>query len=319
MSDPDQKSQQTTDTVVMVRPARFQRNPQTLSSNAFQALPLELTPAQEQAAALAEFNDLVTALTAAGVTVIDFDDSPEPHTPDAIFPNNWVSFHDDGTVVLYPMEAENRRRERRTDIVETLSNERGFRVNDIVDLTYHEREGRFLEGTGSMVLDRVSRIAYACLSSRTHLDVLAEFGQRLDFDIVAFDAAGRSGRAIYHTNVMMCIGTSFAVVCADAIADAQQREAVLARLGSSGREIVAIRRDQVARFAGNMLELRGADGQALLVMSAQAHRSLETEQLRRLESFARIVTAPIEHIELSAGGGVRCMIAEVFLPTAVSR
>jgi hypothetical protein len=316
MSATDENSRQTTDTVVMVRPARFQRNPQTLASNAFQAAPLDLNPEQEQEAALAEFDGLVSALTAAGVHVIVYDDTPQPHTPDAIFPNNWVSFHDDGTVVLYPMEAENRRRERRTDIVESLSNERGYRISDIVDLAYHERDGRYLEGTGSMVFDRVNRIAYACLSSRTHLDVLAEFGQRMNFDVVAFDAAGRSGRAIYHSNVMMCIGTAFAVICADAIADAQQRDAVLARLGRSGREIVTISRAQVAHFAGNMLELAAADGSSLLLMSDQARRSLQAEQLRRLESHARIVAVPVEHIERSAGGGVRCMIAEMFLPTA---
>ncbi len=316
MSATDEKSRQTTDTAVMVRPARYQRNPQTLASNTFQASPLDLNPEQEQEAALAEFDGLVSALTALGVHVIVYDDTPKPHTPDAIFPNNWVSFHEDGTVVLYPMEAENRRRERRMDIVESLSNERGYRISDIVDLAYHERDGRYLEGTGSMVLDRVNRIAYACLSSRTHLDVLADFGQRMNFDVVAFAAVGRSGRAIYHTNVMMCIGTAFAVICADAIADAQQRDAVLARLGSSGREIVTISRAQVAHFAGNMLELAASDGSSLLLMSDQARRSLEAEQLRRLESHARIVVVPVEHIERSAGGGVRCMIAEMFLPTA---
>ncbi len=316
MSATDTNWRQTTNTVVMVRPERFQRNPQTLSSNAFQAVQLDLAPAQEQEAALAEFNGLVTALTAAGVKVIVYDDTAQPHTPDAIFPNNWVSFHADGTVVLYPMEAENRRRERRMDIIEALSNEGGYRISDIVDLSYHERDGRYLESTGSMVLDRSNRVAYACLSSRTHLDVLAEFGQRMNFDVVAFDAVGRSGRPIYHTNVMMCIGTRFAVICVDAIATAQQRKAVLRRLGSSGHEIVAISRNQVARFAGNMLELRSGEDRELLLMSAQARQSLDAEQVRTLESYAQIVTAPVEHIERSAGGSVRCMVAEIFLPTA---
>lgn len=315
MTQPDPRPRQATDTVLMVRPVRFQRNPQTLSSNSFQAEAIDVPAEQEQAFALAEFNGLVATLESAGVTVLVFDDTFDPHTPDAIFPNNWVSFHDDGTVVLYSMEAENRRRERRTDIIESLSRRSGHRITDIVDLSYHERDGRFLEGTGSMVLDRINRVAFACLSSRTHLDVLAEFGQRMDFDVVAFDATDAAGMAIYHTNVMMCIGTRLAVVCAEAITVPGQREAVLGRLAATGREIITISRAQVGQFAGNMLELADPDGQALLLMSRQARACLDREQVERLAAHARIVVAPVDHIERSAGGSVRCMIAELFLPT----
>ncbi len=316
MNTPEPRDRQTTDTVLMIRPARFQRNPQTRESNAFQSAPIDLTPDQEQARAVAEFDAVVARLQAHGVRVLVFDDTAEPHTPDAIFPNNWVSFHDDGTVVLYPMEAENRRRERRIDIIEQLSKNRAFRVTDIVDLTYHERDGRFLEGTGSMVLDRCNRVAYACLSSRTHLDVLGEFGQRLDYEIVAFNATDSAGNAIYHTNVMMCIGTDLAVVCAEAICDESQRTAVLGQLAAPGRDVIEISREQVARFAGNMLELTGADGRPLLIMSEAARASLDAEQAHRLGRCAALISVPVGHIEKSAGGGVRCMIAEIFLPSA---
>ena len=301
--------------VLMIRPARFETNPMTAGSNRFQGK-LQLGPKEQQQAAAAEFDGISGALEDAGIQVIRVDDTNEPHTPDAIFPNNWVSFHADGTVVLYPMEAENRRTERRRDIVESLATEHRFHVRRIVDLSDHETAGHYLEGTGSMVLDRVNRIAYACLSSRTHLDALGDFAQRLDYDVVAFDATDRSGEPIYHTNVLMNVGETLAVICAESIARDDQRKAVLKSLTDTGHEVVQLSYAQMEAFAGNMLELRAADGSRLIAMSAQARKSLTEEQLAAIGKHARIVSAAIDNIEMSAGGSVRCMLAEVHLPAA---
>jgi hypothetical protein len=297
----------------MIRPTRFQSNPQTADSNAFQTEP-DASPAEQQRAALPEFERLASALRDAGINVVVFDDTPEPHTPDSVFPNNWVSFHADGTVVVYPMEAENRRAERRLDIVERLDAEFGFQVREVVDLSHHEADGHFLEGTGSMVLDRVNRIAYACLSSRTHLDVLGEFAQRMNYDVVAFEAVDRDGVPIYHTNVLMNVGEKLAVICSAAITRDEQREAVLERLESSGHETVSLDFDQLEAFAGNMLELRAADGVPVVAMSQRAWDSLNAEQRSKFEANGRVVATAINDIEDSAGGSVRCMLAEIHLP-----
>ncbi len=299
--------------VLMIRPTRFQSNPQTADSNAFQTEP-DASPAEQQRAALPEFEGLVSALRGAGVDVVVFDDTPEPHTPDSVFPNNWVSFHADGTVVIYPMEAENRRGERRMDIIDRLGTELGFQVREVVDLSHHEANGHFLEGTGSMVLDRVNRIAYACLSSRTHLDVLGDFAQRMDYDVVAFEAVDRDGVPIYHTNVLMNVGERLAVICDGAISRDEQRKAVLERLEATGHEIISLSFDQLLAFAGNMLELRAADGVPVIAMSRRAWNSLSEEQRAVCEANGRIVTAAIDDIEDSAGGSVRCMLAEIHLP-----
>ena len=299
--------------VLMIRPTRFQSNPQTADSNAFQTEP-DASPAEQQRAALPEFEGLVSALRGAGVDVVVFDDTPEPHTPDSVFPNNWVSFHADGTVVIYPMEAENRRGERRIDIIDRLDTELGFQVREVVDLSHHEANGHFLEGTGSMVLDRVNRIAYACLSSRTHLDVLGDFAQRMDYDVVAFEAVDRDGVPIYHTNVLMNVGERLAVICDGAILRDEQRTAVLERLEATGHEIISLSFDQLLAFAGNMLELRAADGVPVIAMSRRAWNSLSEEQRAVCEANGRIVTAAIDDIEDSAGGSVRCMLAEIHLP-----
>ena len=297
----------------MIRPTRFQSNPQTAGSNAFQAK-TDASPDEQQRAALREFEGLVATLQEAGIEVLVFDDTAEPHTPDSVFPNNWVSFHADGTVVLYPMEAENRRGERRVDIIERLDAEFGFQVRDVVDLSPHEAAGQFLEGTGSMVLDRANRIAYACLSSRTHLDVLGDFAQRMDYEVVAFDAVDRDGVPIYHTNVLMNVGDRIAVVCADAIPREEQRTAVLERLESTGHEVVLIDFDQLEAFAGNMLELRAADGVPVVAMSQRAWDSLDEKQKASIESNGRVAIAAIDDIEESSGGSVRCMLAEIHLP-----
>ena len=298
--------------VLMIMPVRFESNPHTVESNRFQGRnPGSAEKQQEDAAA--EFAGLRDALEVAGIEVIAFDDTEEPHTPDAIFPNNWVSFHADGTVVLYPMEAPNRRTERRPDIIDALADWHGFQVRNIIDLSEHEADGQFLEGTGSLVLDRSNRVAYAGVSSRTHLDALGDFAQRMGYEVVAFDAVDRDGAPIYHTNVLMNVGEALAVICAEAILREDQREAVLTSLRYSGHEVVEISFDQMDAFAGNMLELRSASGERVIAMSQQARDSLDESQLARLAANATIVSSPINRIESSAGGSVRCMLAEIHL------
>jgi hypothetical protein len=304
---------QLANTVLMVRPARFESNPETAPSNRFQGKTTQTTD-EQQRLALQQFEGLASALRANGVGVVVVDDTHEPHTPDSIFPNNWVSFHADGRVVLYPMEAENRRTERRMDVIEYLDSELGYQVSEIVDLSGHEIAGHFLEGTGSMVLDRVNRVAYACLSSRTHLDVLGDFAQRMDYDVVAFDAVDRDGVPIYHTNVLMNVGEEIAVVCDVAISREEQRRAVLERLESTGHTVIRLDFDQLDAFAGNMLEMRGNEGERIVAMSQRAFDSLRADQVELLEQNGRILTAAIDDIEESAGGSVRCMLAEVHLP-----
>jgi hypothetical protein len=308
------KESQLASTVLMIRPARFESNPMTAESNLFQGQ-TSATPQEQQAAAVREFDALADALRDVGVEVIVVEDTPEPHTPDSIFPNNWVSFHADGRVILYPMEALNRRTERRMDIVDKLGGELGFQVSEVLDLSGHENDGHYLEGTGSMVLDRANKIAYACLSSRTQLDPLGDFAQRMGYDVVAFDAVDRNGVPIYHTNVLMNVGESVAVICGAAIAREDQRAAVLNRLQETGHEIVKLSFDQLEAFAGNMLELRSKSGKRVLAMSARAWNSLDDSQRDILLANGEVVSAAIDNIERSAGGSVRCMLAEVHLPT----
>ena len=308
------RERQAADTVVLVRPVAFHGNPETAASNAFQRSPEVADPAAEQAAAAIEFDGLAAALAGAGVGTVVVRDCAEPATPDAVFPNNWLSLHADGTAVLYPMMAPSRRAERRRDVLELLSREHGFRVERVLDLSAHEREGRFLEGTGSMVLDRANRVAYACLSPRTDAGVLAEAARLLDYEPLAFVAADEAGVPVYHTNVMMCVGSDFALVCEEAISDAGQRAAVRRRLEQGGHEVVALDFAQMRSFAGNMLELAGADGARVLALSARALESLRPGQLRTLESRCRLLPVPVATIEDGGGGSVRCMLAEVHLP-----
>jgi hypothetical protein len=304
---------QSTSDVLMIRPVRFTGNVETSASNRFQDTSAQVPAERAQAAAAQEFDALATALKDAGVSVHVFPDTPDPHTPDSIFPNNWVSFHADGSVVLYPMLAENRRRERRTELLEKLSVERGFRIARILDLTSHERQGKFLEGTGSLVLDRVNRIAYACISPRTDMDVLGDFAQQLDYDVVAFEALDGSGTPIYHTNVLMCIGTRFAAICSACLRE-DERQGVVDTLRTTGHEIVDLSLTQLVAFAGNMLELRSARGENVVAMSKRALDSLSAAQRAELERSAPIVAAPIPTIETLGGGSVRCMLAEIHLP-----
>jgi hypothetical protein len=302
---------QSAGTVLMVRPAGFGFNPQTAASNAFQSS-AAMSDAEAPARVLAEFDAVAEALGRAGVNVVVAEDTRDPVKPDAIFPNNWVSFHADGTVALYPMLAPNRRLERRDEIVEQVVR-CGFRVSRTVDLTHREQEDKYLEGTGSVVLDRRHRIAYACVSPRTDLDVMGEFAQLLDYDLVAFDAQDGSGQAIYHTNVLMAIGSGFAVVCGASIMAEVPRDAVFSKLRDTGHEVVDISLAQMQEFAGNVLELASPRGN-VLAMSDRALRSFSPNQLRALESHAELLAVPIPTIERLGGGGVRCMLAEVHLP-----
>lgn len=304
---------QTAAAVLMVRPANFGWNPETQDSNRFQRADPALA-ASAQVHALQEFEGLLGALRAAGVTACVVDDEPEPRCPDAIFPNNWVSLHADGTAVLYPMLAPSRRRERRLEHVWRLEQATGRRVRRLLDLTHHELRGRFLEGTGSVVFDHVARVAYAALSPRTHEAPLEELCAELGYRSCTFASADASGAAIYHTNVMLAIGTGFAVLAVDAIvSEAHQR--VLAALRESGREVFAIDAATMGRFAGNVLELRAGDGARVLAMSQSAAAGLGHARLEALRGHVdRIVAAPIPTIEALGGGSVRCMLAEVFLP-----
>jgi hypothetical protein len=299
--------------VLMVRPARFGCNPQTAESNAFQAKPAGLAGKDLQVDALREFYGLAEALERAGVEVLIAPDSEQPPKPDAIFPNNWVSFHRDGTVTLYPMLAPNRRWERRDEVLEQVVHQGGFRVSRTVDLTHRESEDKYLEGTGSVVLDRVHRVAYACSSPRTDLDVLGEFAQQLDYELMTFDAVDGGGGAVYHTNVLMAIGTGFAVICGESIVNELHRAAVLSKLRSTGHMIVDISLSQMVRFAANVLELAAPNGK-LIALSTTALGCLAPAQRRALESQAMFVAAEIPTIERIGGGGVRCMLAEIHLP-----
>jgi len=300
----------------MIRPVRFESNPLTAVSNRFQGQS-KLDAVAQNRQAQVEFDALHATLRSAGIRIIVFADTTEPHTPDSVFPNNWISFHHDGRVVLYPMEAENRRLERRLDVLEQLVQEQGYQIREVVDLSQYEQSGRFLEGTGSLVLDRPGRIAYACLSSRTHFDPLGEFSQRMDYEIVTFDAMDPDGVPIYHTNVVMHVGERLAAICTEAISDEAQRKAVLRSLKSTGHDVIELSYTQLAAFAGNMLELRNAAGERVTTLSQQAFDALDTEQIASLQDNGQVVTANIPVIEASAGGSVRCMLAEIHLPSAV--
>ena len=299
-----------TTAILMVRPVNFGFNPQTAASNAFQQQ--DGAQQQVQANALNEFDKLVNLLRSNGVHVIVVDDTAEPHTPDSIFPNNWVSFHQNGDIFLYPMQAENRRLERREDIISRLEDQ--FKVRHIIDLSRFELQNKFLEGTGSMVLDRENKIAYACRSPRTNMEVLNMFCEESGYSALTFQATDEKGLAIYHTNVMMCIGGKYAVICMDSISSQAERQAVIASLGQTGKTIVGISFQQMQQFAGNMLEVQNDTGERLLVMSGSAYRSLSDVQINTLQKFCRLIYADIPTIERNGGGSVRCMLAEVALP-----
>jgi hypothetical protein len=303
-------NKQSTNNLLMIRPVSFGFNEQTAGSNTFQKM--DADQQQVQVNALAEFDALVAVLRDNEVNVTVIDDTVEPHTPDSIFPNNWVSFHEDGEVYLYPMQAENRRLERREDIINEL--EDNFKVKHVIDLSHFEHEGKFLEGTGSMVLDRENKIVYACLSPRTDEQVIAVFCERTGYRAINFHAVDEKGLAIYHTNVLMCIGSNFATVCLDSIANTTEKESVITSLKNTGKEIIDISYEQMNHFAGNMLEVKNNVGDTLIVMSKSAFDSLTAQQTAILSNFGKLVYSDISTIETNGGGSARCMIAEVHLP-----
>jgi hypothetical protein len=303
---------QSTSHLLMIRPVNFGFNEETAESNAFQNKDKNQQQVQEKA--LAEFNGFVSLLCANGVDVIVVDDTLHPYTPDSIFPNNWVSFHADGNIFFYPMQAENRRLERREDIIARL--EDNFTVHHIVDLSRFEEQEKFLEGTGSMVLDRDNEIAYACLSPRTDKEVLDVFCEQSGYTPVCFDAADEQGKAIYHTNVLMCVGSHFAVICLDSIPNPHERILVHESLTSNHKEVIDISFEQMNQFAGNMLEVRNLNNDTLIVMSESAYKALSEAQISALTKYGKLTYADIHTIENNGGGSARCMMAEVHLPAA---
>ncbi|MDM1551405.1 citrulline utilization hydrolase CtlX [Empedobacter falsenii] len=309
------KQKQYTSTILMVEPTAFYYNPETAVNNYFQT---ETTDSQEdiQKEALEEFQGMVSALRSKGVNVITIKDTASPHTPDSIFPNNWISFHDNGNVVLYPMFAKNRREERREEDVLSLLEEKGFHIDDVIDFTSAEEDEIFLEGTGSIILDREHELAYACISQRTDEDLLIEFCEELEYTPVIFHAnqtVNGERKPIYHTNVMMCIADKYAIICLDSIDDKKEKKAVCEYLLEAGKEIIAITEVQMHQFAGNMLQVGGL-GQSYLVMSQTAYNSLNQEQISKIEAYNPILPVKIDLIEKLGGGSARCMMAEVFLP-----
>ncbi len=308
---------QITNTILMIRPVNFRMNEQTAVNNYFQE-ELKAGDFAINAKAQKEFDQFVEILKGKGVDVIVIDDTKEPDTPDSIFPNNWVSFHADGTVGLYPMFAENRRLERREDVLERIENE-GFRIENIMDYTSAEEENIFLEGTGSLLIDRVNKIVYCALSARAHEDLIIEFCEDFDCLPVIFTAnqtVGNKRLPIYHTNVIMCLAETFSVICLDTIDDKKERKNLVHHLKNSGKEVIAISEKQMNHFAGNMLQVLGTDDVPLLIMSSQAYESLLPAQISSIEKHCEIVHSSLETIETCGGGSARCMMAEVFLPKA---
>lgn len=302
----------------MIRPVAFRMNEQTAVNNYYQKVLDGLLPATVNAKAQEEFDAFVKKLRSVGVNVIVVDDTLSPDTPDSIFPNNWISFHENGDVVLYPMFAENRRLERREEILDILEDE-GFVINEIMDYTEAEMDSIFLEGTGSLLLDRANGKAYCALSPRADEELFIEFCEDFDFAPVIFEAfqtVNGERKLIYHTNVMMCLGETFAVLCADAIDDKKERKMVIDSLKNDDKQVILITEDQVNNFAGNMLEVKGADDRRYLIMSAAAHQSLTKKQITELEEHVTILSSSLDTIEACGGGSARCMMAEIFLPRA---
>ncbi|MDQ0477040.1 citrulline utilization hydrolase CtlX [Chryseobacterium sp. MDT2-18] len=304
---------QTANTVLMVEPIAFGYNSQTAQNNYFQ---VEQKEADIQEKALQEFNNFVAKLRDKGIQVITVKDTLEPHSPDSIFPNNWVSFHEDGRVALYPMFAPNRRVERRADILDTVRNE-GFVIKEVDDLSSPENEDKFLEGTGSMIFDHDYKIAYGSVSLRLDEELFRDFCKQFDYTPVVFHShqnVGNQRLPIYHTNVMMCVAEQFVVICLDCIDDELEREKVQEVIKSTEKEIIEITEEQLHQFAGNMVQVQNEEGTQFLVMSETAYKSLTPEQIQRIENYCEIIYADLNTIEVNGGGSARCMLAEVFLP-----
>ena len=293
----------------MIRPVQFRFNEETANDNAFQQNSTQ-SIAEQQQIAQQEFDTIVTTLENYGVSVKVISDVKESDTPDSIFPNNWMSTHQSGEMVLYPMLAENRRKEVRQDIVDLLAEE--YDYDEILDWTTFTKVNQFLEGTGSLVLDRKNKVAYACISERTNLELAFNWGSVMGFEVIAFSAVDRKNKPIYHTNVMMNVGEHYTVICLECIANKEERNQVKKYLKFTEKEIIEISMQQMEQFAGNMLELSTPDGESLLVLSQSAYDSLSTEQIKTLKGYSTLVVAAIPTIEQHGGGSVRCMIAELF-------
>ena len=307
---------QTTNTILMIRPVNFRMNEQTAVNNYYQH-EIEGTLATTiNAKAQKEFDDYVDKLRSFGIEVIVISDNVDFDTPDSIFPNNWISFHNNGTVAIYPMFAENRRLERREDVLEQIE-QHGFLINDIVDFTSAEEEEIFLEGTGSMILDRVNRKAYCALSPRADEELFIEFCEDFEYTPIVFTAnqtVNNKREAIYHTNVMMCVAETFAIVCLSSIDDKKERKNVLKHLKEDGKKVIDITEQQVNNFAGNMLQVRGENDERFLIMSQAAFNSLTQSQKAQINNHCKIISSSLDTIEACGGGSARCMMAEVFLP-----
>ena len=309
--------QQSTSHILMVEPACFAGNLETMDSNRFQNT-LNMTPAEAQENALDEFQQFVETLKTHQIDVTVIKDTAHPHKPDAVFPNNWFSIHHNGSCYLYPMMAENRRLERRPEIIDTLKHH--FEITAIKDISMFEKDNLFLEGTGSIVFDHVAKIAYACLSPRTNAQLLERLAIELGYAPVTFKAVDANGYEIYHTNVLMCVGTGFVVICMDAIRDLADKQKLMTLFKETGLEVITIRLDQMNQFAGNMLELQSnldvdhSQGKHFIVMSQTAWNSLEQHQIERLQCFGQLLPVSIPTIETLGGGSARCMMAEIFAP-----
>lgn len=307
---------QTASTVLMVEPIAFGYNSQTAENNYFQ---VEQKDADIQEKALQEFNDFAAKLRSKGVKVVTVQDTLEPHSPDSIFPNNWVSFHENGKAVFYPMFAPNRRVERRTDILDTLRSE-GFSIENVEDFSHFENEEKYLEGTGSMIFDHNYKIAYGSVSLRLDEELFRKFCAEFGFTPVVFHSfqnVGDQRLPIYHTNVMMCVAKEFVVICLDCIDDEMEREKVREVIKSTNKEVIEISEDQLQQFAGNMLQVQNEASEKFLVMSETAYKSLTSDQIQRIERHCEIIDADLNTIETNGGGSARCMLAEVFLPKAL--
>lgn len=299
---------QNTSNLLMIKPVNFGFNEETASNNAFQ---FKDSNNDVQTRALNEFNNYVKKLEENGINVLVVEDTPKPYTPDSIFPNNWISFHEDGRLCLYPMFALNRRQERKNTVMDAVKNK--FAVKNIVDLTKFENENLFLEGTGSMVLDRDNKIVYACLSERTNIKVLNEFAKIFGYSIASFNAVDKNGLPIYHTNVVMSVSEQIVVICLDTVNDASEKEMLLSTIKKSNKELLEISFEQMSNFAGNMLQVKNDKGKQFMVMSKTAYNILDAKQIDLIKKYNEIIAVDIDTIERNGGGSARCMLAEIFL------
>jgi len=304
---------QSSATVYMIRPVRFCYNPQTAVDNVFQVVPSEKDE-EVQAKALKEFDDYVATLRSKGVEVIVFEDTKEPHTPDSIFPNDWTSYHEDGTFASYPMCAENRRLERREDLIEELQTKYNYKITRKVDFTHHEKEGKFLEGAGVLIFDYPNKIVYCSISNRAHKDMIELAAAELGYKAVTFKAVDHKGGIIYHTTVVMALGEKYAIICEDAVCDPAEKEVLWKTLEETGHEIISITFDQMYAYAGNALEVMNSKGEKFLSMSRRANESLTAEQKARIGKYAELLSIPLEIIEDNGGGSARCMLGDLRLP-----